>query len=100
MLLFQKIEFKTCCTVSNYFLKVNLGEIGTYFVDPGDQVTGPMKFEILKPHAEVHGVYRFRRIPGTDKDYYLERHRKTIFNAEGNFVQSTISRKKAFYLIN
>jgi len=57
-----------------------------YLVDPGYQLTGPMKFELMKPHVEIHGIYRFRQLPGTDKEFYLERHRKSTYNSQGTLL--------------
>ena len=66
-----------------------------YLVDPGYQVTGPMKFELLTPHSELHGIFRFRKISGTENDYFLERHRKSIYSAEGTWLSTFFKMQKA-----
>jgi len=38
-----------------------------------------MKFELMTPHVETHGVYRIRRMPGEDKGYYFEFHKKSVY---------------------
>jgi len=50
----------------------------------------------MTPHSETHGIYRFRQIPGTDKEFYLERHKKTIYDSQGSLCYTLY----IFILIN
>jgi len=51
-------------------------------VDLAYLVTGPMKLEMMTPHVEKHGVFRFRQ-QSEQQFFYLERHKKSVLNAEG-----------------
>ena len=59
---------------------------GKFFVDPGWNMQYPMKFDLMQPHVETHGIYRVRRMPEKEGWYYYERHRKTVYNAKGTVI--------------
>ena len=67
----------------SWIFKVDLGEKGCFFVDPGYQLNTPMKLEPMTPHIEQHGIYRFREVPNKENWFYLERHKKTVLNKRG-----------------
>ena len=58
-------------------------------IDPGHHMTGPMKLELMTPHVETHGIYRFRQVPGKHQQLYLERHKKTVYSCQGRLVVRT-----------
>jgi len=41
-----------------------------------------MKWEMMTPHVEKLGIYRFRQDPGQEI-IYIERHKKTVHNVKG-----------------
>ena len=46
-------------------------------------ILGPMKLELMTPHVEPFGVFRLRKVPRVEKQLYLERLKKSVYNAEG-----------------
>ena len=60
-------------------------QISKYLMDPSFIMTGPMKFELMTPHVDKHGIYRIRRIPGESNGYFLELHKKSVYNNCGNY---------------
>ena len=75
------------------FLQITIDE-GKYVIDPAHHMAGPMKLELMTPHVETHGIYRFRQVPGKHQQLYLERHKKTVYSEQGKSVYLKVNQSK------